>query len=271
MQEESNATTTTPTAVFEWLAERVRDLALWPINLVRDFPARSGRLLRTLWRGGRGLVFFGPELWRAGRAGAARPWLRRQVGRSAAWLHRLLAELFDLVGGPELAQFLMHLITRTTPLTADEVAMIGHVLGPRALRFGDVRVAEGGLLDLVFQLNGNLAFATWHTVYLPRRGAHGRANRAIVVHELTHVYQYERVGSRYLGEAIYMLIKTKRDCYSYGGAVGLVEACTAGTQMAHFNREQQARITQDYYDRLEQGLDVTAYEPFLRQLRAGEI
>lgn len=259
------------TAVFHWLAERLRDASMWPINLVRDLPLRLGRWLGTLWRGARGAAYLLPEWTQARREGRAAAWRRWKLGRLADGWHQLAAQTFDLAGGPEVAQFFMHLITQTTPLTGPEIAKIAGVLGPDALRFGDVRVAEGGLFDLIFKYNGNLAFATWHTINLPRTGRHTRANLPIVVHELTHVYQYERVGSRYLGEAIYVLIKTKRDCYNYGGVEGLHSACAAGRSFADFNREQQAKITQDYFDLHEKGSDVTAYEPFLAQARAGKI
>jgi hypothetical protein len=259
------------TAVFYWLAERLRDLSMWPINLVRDFPVRVSRLTGTLWRGGRGLIFFLPELWRAARSGDFGGWVHGQNGRFFNWLHHLITQIFDLLGGPELGEFLMHLFTRTTPLTPAEINIIASVLGPDALRFGDVRVVEGGIFDWVFKINGNLAFATWHAINLPRFGRHTRQNLPIVVHELTHVYQYECVGSRYLGEAIYMLIKTKRDCYNYGGQSGLQTACTVGKCYRDFNREQQAKITQDFYDLNAQGKDVTAYEPFIAQVRARDI
>lgn len=259
------------TAVFHWLAERLRDASMWPINLVRDLPLRLGRWLCTLWRGARGIVYLLPEWTTARREGRVAVWRRWKLGRLADGLHQLAAQTFDLVGGPEVAQFFMHLITQTTPLTGPEIAKIASVLGPDALRFGDVRVAEGGLFDLIFKYNGNLAFATWHTINLPRTGRHTRTNLPIVVHELTHVYQYERVGSRYLGEAIYVLIKTKRDCYNYGGVEGLQSACADGRRFSDFNREQQAKITQDYFDLHEKGSDVTAYEPFLAQARAGKI
>lgn len=267
-------------ATADWLAERLRDLLLWPVNLVRDFPIRAARLLATLWRGGRGVVFFLPEVGReVGRGegnGRLSSYIRYKAGRVADWLHQLATNLFDLIGGPEIAQFFMHLITQTTPLTGDEIAMISSVLGPQAMRYGEIRVAEGGLFNLIFKLNGNLAFATWHTINLPLDNhsegyGHTRHNLPVVVHELTHVYQYEQVGTRYLGEAIYMLIKTKRDCYNYGGWEGLAAACDGGQRYCDFNREQQAKITQDYFDLRQRGYDVTPYEPFVQQARAGEL
>jgi hypothetical protein len=254
-----------------WVKERGRDVLMWPVNLLRDGARRSGRLRQTLRQGAVGLVQFVPEGVQAARAGALRGWLARQPGRLIYWLHRLLMQIFDVVGGPEIGQFLMHLITHTTPLTPVERAMIEEVLGPGAMRYHDVRVAGGGLMDWVFKWNGNLAFTTWHTVNFPRKGRHTRHNHPILMHELTHVYQYERVGSRYLGEAIYMLIKTKRNCYSYGGAEGLHVDRQGGKCYKEYNREQQAQIVQDYFARRQDGQDITAYEPFLIEVRAGEL
>ena len=252
-----------------WVSERLRDASQWPVTLIRDLPARLFRLGQTLWRGVRGIITFLPEGWQAHRENNLSPWLRFKTGRLADWWHQFLVQLFDLGGGPELSQFIWRLGVKTTPLTGAEISAITAVLGPHALRFGEVRIAQGGLLTLIFKLNGNLAFATWHTINIPQNGRHTRTNLPVLIHELTHVYQYERVGSRYLGEAIYMLIKTKRDCYNYGGTDGLRAACGAGLRYCDFNREQQAKITQDYFTLQQKGSDVTAYEPLIAQARQG--
>ncbi|MDX1417263.1 MAG: DUF4157 domain-containing protein [Candidatus Promineifilaceae bacterium] len=258
-------------SIFLWLGERLRDLLMWPINLVRDFPIRIARLLSTFLRAADAILFFLPEFLDAIRHKEIGSWLRFKAGRFFDWLHQFITNVLDLFGLPEILEFLMHLLTKTTPLNGDELATISTILGPNAMRFGDIRVVEGGVFDLVFKLNGNLAFATWHSINLPRTGRHTRENRSIVVHELTHVFQYEQIGSRYLGEAIYMLVKTKRDCYNYGGPAGLAEACLYGKKYCHFNREQQAMITQDYYIRRERGLDTLPYEPFIHQVQSGEV
>ena len=221
----------TGTAVTSWFGQRGQDLLLWPINLVRDFPRRFARLLGTVLGAGQGLLFLLPELLDALRFGETRRWLRYKVGRILFWSHALLAQSFDLVGGPEICQLLLRPLGHATPLTSAEVANLQAVLGSDAIRVAEVRVLEGGLMDTLFRLNGNLAFAAWRTVCLPTRGHHTRANAPIVMHELTHVYQYERVGSRYLGEAIYMLIKTKRDCYNYGGPARPVPGLRHGRRL----------------------------------------
>lgn len=255
--------------IINWVFERIRYLALWPINLIRDFPPRFKRLLQTARRLILGIIFLLPELIDALRYQETRQWLRYKGGRMIDWLHHLVAQLFDLLGGPEIGQFLFHFFTNTTPLTPEEIDIMAGIIGPDALRYREVRVAQGGLLSLIFKINGNLAFATWRTINIPKTGRHTRQNQPLIAHELTHVYQYELIGSRYLGEAIYMLIKTKRDCYNYGGRDGLFLATSSGVHYCDYNREQQAMIVQDYCTLRETGADVSAYQPFINELQHG--
>ncbi len=258
----------TVNTVFNWFAERLLDLARWPINLVRDFPHRIMRVVMTLYLGLFGIIKF---VSGANRASKSETNTLEDIG---FWLHRLLNELFDLVGGPELFEFFLRMIARSTPLSGEEIGKVAEVFGPDGLRFGDVRITEGGLLEnIIFRFNGNLAFATWHTVHLPLTGKHTRETWPLVMHELTHVYQYENVGSRYLGEAIYMLIKTKRDCYNYGRKEGLQEAINVGKLYRSYNREQQAMIVQDFVAYCEAGreAETAVYQPFLSQLRERQL
>lgn len=256
-------------SIVTWLGERLRYLIRWPINLVRDLPVRLPRLLRTAERLILGTLFFPAELMDAVRYDETGRWVRYKAGRIIDWLHHLVAQLFDLFGGPELGQFLIYFFMNTSPLTAEEIATMSEIAGPAAIRYREVRVAQGGLLNLIFRFNGNLAFATWRTVSIPQSGRHTRDNMALLAHELTHVYQYEQIGSRYLGESIYMLIRTKRDCYDYGGVDGLVIACSSGVHYCDYNREQQAMIVQDYCALHNAGADVSPYHPFIEELRAG--
>jgi Domain of unknown function (DUF4157) len=142
------------------------------------------------------------------------------------------------------------------------------VLGPFSLRFQDIRVAQGGVLRPIFRWNGGRAFTTFHTVNLPTTGYHERSNVAILVHELVHVYQYERAGSRYFAEA---LLAQHEAGYDYGGAAALQLAQLQGKHLCDFNREQQAQIAQDFYVcRCDEG-DSAPFEPFMAELRAGKV
>lgn len=258
-----------------WLRERLHDLMLWPFNLVRDLPRRTSRLLQTIWSGCLGFVSVPSEFIRVHQARQHKNWLRYKSRRFFHGLHLLFVQLFDLAGGPEIAQFFMHLITHTTPLTDEEIALIAGTLKPAGMRYQDIRVAEGGLLEKVFEVNGRLAFTTWYTINLPKSSKrfrqHSRQNKALLAHEFFHTYQYEKVGSRYMTEAIYVLKKTKRNCYQYGGSAGLQLALNNHKSFRQFNREQQAQIFQDFFSRRQNNRDTTAYIPYIRQLQENQL
>lgn len=253
--------------LFEWAAERVHDAAAWPINLIRDLPHRLSRLVSLFWRGLVGLSTFLISLFQPKPGGWA-VWGQQQANSLVRGLHHLLCYLFDLVGGPELVQFLMHLLMPTTPLTVTEMNAAALVLGDTALRYGEVRVAEGGLLRLIFRLNKGRAFALWHTIHMPERG---RADLSLIVHEITHIFQYEQIGSIYIGEALHAQWQLGRGAYQYGGAPGLKQAYHSGRPYKTFTREQQAQIAQDYYRLLaETSHQINDYQPYIQALRNGE-
>lgn len=255
----------------EWVGERIHDAAAWVVNLVRDLPSRLVRLGQTIFDGLVGVVSFASEAIQAlasgGISGFA-SWLWEKAKAGGAWILRLVSRIFDVMGGPELTEFIIRTISHATLLTTEERSAAQSVLGPDAIRWNEVRVASGGLLSIIFALNEGRAFATFHTINLPSDGEHGRSNVAIVVHELTHVYQYERVGSLYLGQAIHA---QATDGYEYEGVAGLQRDRAKGKRFREYNREQQAQIAQDYYVLLSTGGDTSAYEPFIAELQAGDL
>lgn len=258
-----------------WVGERLRDASQWVINLIKDLPARLGRLAVTLWEGLSGIVSFIPEAIEALANGGIKgfgDWLWEKAKRGGTWVLEMVSRVFDVLGGPELMEFIWHMITKARPLSGNEIAAAQEVLGANAIRWGDVRVSQGGLLDVVFALNNDRAFVTWHTVNFPEG-----ETIDVMVHELTHVYQYEHVGTVYLGGAIHAQATRGGDAYNYGGPDGLVEKQNNGGHYSDFNREEQAQISQDYYRWVLHGSgtltdeQVQAYEYFIAELRAGAV
>jgi hypothetical protein len=90
---------------------------------------------------------------------------------------------------------------------------------------------------------------------------------AWLLHELTHVWQYRQRGIRYLLEAAREQIRRGSGAYAYRGADGLREAAGRRASLSDFNPEQQGEIVRDYYLRVKMGLEVTAWEPFIAELR----
>lgn len=95
---------------------------------------------------------------------------------------------------------------------------------------------------------------------------------AWLIHELTHQWQFRRLGWRYLGSALSVQMRLGRLAYNYQGAypttdAALLAAHSAGQRLAQFNPEQQGDLARDYYYRLKAGLNCGAWEPFIQEMR----
>ena len=254
-----------------WSGERVEDLSRWAVNLIRDLPWRLLRLARTLWQGLVGVYHMIPAFIRACQGGGlsgAEGWLRRGIVRAGAWLGVLALQVLDIFGIPELFELLWHAVTHSTPLTGSEIAVLAAVLGPSTVRYRDVRVNRGGALRPVFALNRKRAFTAFHTVNMPGRGSGDQDQLDILVHEMVHVFQHERLGSVYLGQCLYAQATVG---YGYDGTQGLRRARIEGTHYRDYNREQQAQIVQDYYWLRCHGWDSSVHEPFVQEMREGKL
>jgi len=217
---------------------------MWLLILFRELPRRFGRLL--------GVLFAPPA--------------HMTLGAFGFWTHALFWYTFDLFAGPEIFQAMLRLATDTRALTQDEISAATQVLGPKAIRYRSVRIAQRGILKKVFGLNKGRAFATWYTINMPE----GKdRNQALLVHELTHTYQYERVGSIYIGQGLWVQRKLGRKAYDYGGPAGLRTSWAAGKRYKDYNREQQGQIAQDYCTLVMSDGETVAYEPFIAELRQG--
>ncbi len=200
-------------------------------------------------------------------------------GEQLRFLVRLTRWL-DFLGVARAAERALCLLVRTGLLNAAERTAAAEVQGRDALAWERVRVAEGGALGPIFRANGGRAFTAWHVICLPGVGERVRANLALMVHELAHVYQYERVGSAYMVEAL--RAQHAGGGYQYGKAAGLRQAREAGMNYRDLNREQQAQVAEDYYLLLHEtpsrerpksliDTDLAAYLPFIEDMRAGRL
>jgi hypothetical protein len=186
-----------------------------------------------------------------------------------------ICRVFDALRGPRLFEVVWRRLSRLRALSAEELAAAASVLGAKAIDYGAVRVADGGLLSLIFRFNKRRAFVTFHTVNMPNAGASLSSKLDLMVHELTHVYQFEVVGSIYIWQAL----KAQRSAegYNYGGWTKLAKDRGKGKHYREYNREQQAQMAQDYYKRVvARGLSADnaisrAYAPFIEELRQGKL
>lgn len=71
------------------------------------------------------------------------------------------------------------------------------------------------------------------------------------IHEMVHVWQYERLGAAYIPLAL--LAQHSQSAYNYGGVDSLKKAMIKGQKLSSFNIEQQAEIIADYYKIMNPG------------------
>ena len=109
-----------------------------------------------------------------------------------------------------------------------------------------------------------------------------------MIHELTHVYQFELIGSIYMYQALRAQKEKngrKYTGYDYGEPEKEWEQLEldrkAGKKFCDYNREQQAEIVMHYYkyilteDGLQEGVSeslvLKAYKPFIEELKKGKL
>lgn len=88
-----------------------------------------------------------------------------------------------------------------------------------------------------------------------------------LLHEVTHVWQFQHMGWPYLFKALWAQARYGSNVYNYGGAQGLIEHRAEGLTLFDFNLEQQAHIVEDYYSKLRRNKAIDAYLPYIDDVR----
>ena len=186
----------------------------------------------------------------------------------------IICRVFDALYLRLPCGLLWHILTHVTVLNQNEIEAGESVLGLSAVRYEDVRIAEGRLLSIIFRLNGGRAFTLFHTINLPGTGNQSRPHLDIIIHELVHVCQFELIGSVYIWQA---LKAQREEGYAYRGWQQLAIDREHGGHFLDHNREQQGQIAQDYYNLVIAGSLPAddpvsmAFQPFIEELRNGEL
>ena len=88
-----------------------------------------------------------------------------------------------------------------------------------------------------------------------------------LVHELTHSWQFQHIGWKYLIKALRAQFRDKENAYEYGGADGLVKSRQKSIVFTQFNPEQQGNIVQAYYLRKRKEQDIEPWQPYIDDLK----
>jgi hypothetical protein len=119
------------------------------------------------------------------------------------------------------------------------------------------------------------AITIWNTCYFPVRLLQepvpvwhpDHYKISWLIHELTHVWQYQNLGISYIYKAVKAQFRGGIHAYDFGGENGLQESLTHGKKLNYFNLEQQGEICRSYYDRLARGDDIGAWLPYILEIQ----
>lgn len=167
-------------------------------------------------------------------------WLSDGAFDAAAWLGRLLAKIIDVFGFGEIMGIVFAVTKPNTRfLTETEIAQARIVLGD-AVPYWQVRVDSKSIISRIvsFLIGVNYtAVTTWHTINFSHRiTTHpGDSFMRWLIHELTHVAQYEANGT----QCIFGAIRATAYDYTY--------LPIADKDLADLDVEQQSNIVADAY------------------------
>lgn len=178
---------------------------------------------------------------------------------------RVIAKIFDICDFPELMDHLWKIVKlNTRNLTAIEEKEAQSIFGNK-IDYRKVHIDEASFLAWLgtkLKKCSGMGIATFHTINFNRKlnTAAGSSDMKWLIHELTHVAQMEHTGSQYLVEAFHAQ-----------ASAGYTYRTGEKKHFREYNREQQACIVADYYIARCSGGSTAAYDPYIAELRAGEL
>ncbi len=241
----------------DWITTGVSNGLDWAIDFIQHpsleklWHALTGSL-SWAWSGLKGFARWGWNgvvgaamwVWKGIRGFGS--WIWDGIKSGGMWALQLLLYTVEAVGLFEAAEVLWGLIFRMRKLTDPEIAASGVVHPPGMIPYSLIRVDVD---SLVSRISGG-AVTTFHVLHFPKGGE----SLDVVVHELTHVAQYESVGAIYIPQALHVQSKYGRSggrgtgsAYDYEREGTLLSQRAAGKKFKDLNRESQAELVQDYY------------------------
>ena len=88
-----------------------------------------------------------------------------------------------------------------------------------------------------------------------------------LIHELTHCWQYQRMGWKYLFLALKAQLRLRERAYDFGGAAAISKSPTVEKKLIRYNLEQQGEIARQYYEHVRRGEDTLAWQPLVEEFQ----
>ncbi|MCB9195882.1 MAG: hypothetical protein H6598_06635 [Flavobacteriales bacterium] len=183
------------------------------------------------------------------------------------WVILIPLKILDLFGVFTLIDLVRSIVLKTRSLQEVELVEIEKIFA-HSLDYKKIRIREGSFLAKLGARSvgkKHLAFVLFRTVNFSRKIDQKNADdMAWLIHELTHVIQFEYIGIQYIVEA---LRAQNNEGYDYQGEQGLRSI----RSICELNLEQQADVARDFYKRIISGMNVDLYKPFIEDMKKGKV
>lgn len=204
----------------DWFLDRTGEKIQGIIERDLSFPDRLERLGKDL---------FSSELW----------------NDPSNWGIKLGTNIVNASAAPAAVETLFDILKfNTRGLSDAEVEVAKSVFGD-SINYNAVRIDEGSAIALLNEhLTPRGPFTSLHTINLAEDLDMNDPNDAkTLIHELTHIWQYEQRGLYYVYEAAH-----DKGEYGFGGDDAIKAAVQAKKDFSDFGMEQQASIVARYYE-----------------------
>ena len=182
------------------------------------------------------------------------------------WWIDFLFLVLDLSGLGNIYELLQEWVKPNTRGLYDWEKELARSVFKDSIQYAKVRIDEYALIG---PRRYRLCYVSVNTI-----NAWGKMENSLLIHELTHVWQYQHFGLAYIPRAL--RAQHSKTGYNYGGIKQLKKYKDQGKSIFAFNLEQQADIVSDYYRLRERGTprwgnaqysDLPFYLHFVKQIR----
>jgi len=229
------------------------------IDMFKLLPLRVLRLLKHLWVGLKSLRPRRMHWWESELNS-------NKLSRLANWWIELMVYFLECFGLGEFYETLMDFAKfNARPLHQWEIELAKTVFGDQ-INYRRVRIDEYAMLG---PRQIRFCYVSFNII-----NSWGPMLNSLLLHEMTHIWQYQNMGAVYIPRAL--KAQYSNAGYNYGGVSNLKAHLLKNEGIFSFNLEQQGDIVADYYlikdgykPRWGKGdkKDLAVYEKLMEEIR----
>ena len=186
---------------------------------------------------------------------------RFRVSYLHLWICEWILLILDLLGLPEILEILHEFVNwKLRNLIESELDLGKRYFGD-SIALKRIRINPS---DYLISKKLNIAFVSFYTIHYFET-----ISDATFVHELIHIWQFEKIGSPYIVRSLWA--KLQPEGYDYGGVHSLLRDKAQNKQLLDYNYEQMGDIVRDayLYDQGNERIpdDLNPFPYFLEQIK----